>query len=50
MSVGELEDRVIKHTGSSASRIARYMAEDGIIKKDYKKVVPGLRALVFYRI
>jgi hypothetical protein len=50
VSVGELESIVVKHNGSSTSRICRYMAEDGDIKKDYKKVVPRLRPLVFYHI
>jgi len=50
VSVGELEDIVQKHNGSSTSRICRYMAEDGEIKRDYIKVVPNLRSLVHYKI
>ena len=48
-SVRDLEDMVRGHTGSSVSRVARLMAEDGDIKKDYFKAVPNLRPLVFYR-
>jgi hypothetical protein len=50
VSVGELEEIVQKHNGSSTSRICRYMAEDGDIQRDYKKIVQGLRPLVFYKI
>ena len=47
---GELEDVVMKHNGDSVSRICRYMAEAGDIKRDYKKIVPNLRPLVFYKV
>jgi hypothetical protein len=47
---GELEDIVQRHHGDSTSRILRYMAEDGEIQKDYKKIVPTIRPLVFYKI
>lgn len=50
VSGGELEDIVRGHKGESTSRILRKMAQDGDIKVDYKKVVPHLRSLVFYRI
>lgn len=47
---GELERVVTGHNGDSVSRILRKMAVNGDIKVDYKKVVPRLRPLVFYRI
>jgi len=50
VSVRELEDIVIGHSGSSVSRIARYLAENGDIKRDYKKVVKEIKPLVFYKI
>lgn len=50
VSGGELEDIVRGHKGESTSRICRRMAQNGDIKVDYKKVVPKLRALVFYKV
>lgn len=50
ISVGELEDIVHHHNGSSTSRICRMMAEENIIKREYIKKVPKLRALVHYKL
>lgn len=46
----ELEDHIHGFTGSSITRIARYMVKDKEIKRDYFKKVPTLRSLVHYHI